>query len=133
MSTNDGPLGPSNRWYREGFKNLWTVTAKEQVIQILPSPCYLATKFEAFNNRGKDYRTSHDIEDIVNIMDNRISIAKEIRQAQENVRPTDSLSFGEGRGEAFYFPFLKTVSKWGSKCRRIAFLKVSGVPILMFS
>ena len=85
MSTDDGPLGPSNRWYREGFKNLWTVLAKEQEIQILSPPCYLATKFEAFNSRGKDYRTSHDIEDIITILDNRTSIVQEIREAQENI------------------------------------------------
>jgi len=84
-SADDGPLGPSNRWYREGFKNLWTVSAKEQEIQILSAPCYLATKFEAFNSRGKDYRTGHDIEDIITILDNRTSIVQEVRQAQENI------------------------------------------------
>ena len=85
MSTDDGPLGPSNRWYREGFENLWTVLAKDQEIQILSAPCYLATKFEAFNSRGKDYRTSHDIEDIIYILDNRIRIVREIRDTQENI------------------------------------------------
>lgn len=78
MSTDDGPLGPSNRWYREGFKNLWKATAGEQEILIFSAPCYLATKFEAFNSRGRDYRTSHDIEDIINILDNRTSIVSEI-------------------------------------------------------
>lgn len=85
MSTDDGPFGPSNRWYREGFKNLWTTRAKTQEIQIFSGPCYLATKFEAFNNRGKDYRTSHDIEDIINILDNRTSIVEEILKAQQNI------------------------------------------------
>lgn len=85
MSTDDGPLGPSNRWYREGFKNLWTGLAQEQEIQILSAPCYLATKFEAFNSRGKDYRTSHDIEDIIYILDNRSGIVQEILDAQENI------------------------------------------------
>lgn len=85
MSTDDGPLGPSNRWYREGFKNLWTVNAKAQEIQILSAPCYLATKFEAFNSRGKDYRTSHDIEDIINILDYRTSIVEEVLEAEKNI------------------------------------------------
>ncbi|MFC2186704.1 nucleotidyl transferase AbiEii/AbiGii toxin family protein [Fulvivirgaceae bacterium LMO-SS25] len=78
MSSEDGPLGPANRWYKIGFENLWSAKAKEQEVKILSAPCYLATKFEAFNNRGKDYRTSHDIEDIVHILDNRIRIAEEI-------------------------------------------------------
>lgn len=84
MATEDGPFGPSNRWYSIGFNNLQLVKAKDQDIQILSAPCYLATKFEAFNNRGSDYRTSHDIEDIIYVIDNRIGIVEEI--AKEDVR-----------------------------------------------
>lgn len=78
MATEDGPFGPTNRWYKVGFENLWTTKAKDQVIKILSAPCYLATKFEAFNNRGSDYRISHDIEDIIYVLDNRIGIVEEI-------------------------------------------------------
>ena len=78
IAAEDGPLGPANRWYKIGFKNLWTVKAIDQEIRILSAPCYLATKFEAFNDRGDDYRTSHDIEDIVYVLDNRIHIVEEI-------------------------------------------------------
>ena len=41
-----------------GFNNLWKAKALDQEIKILSAPCYLATKFEAFNHRGIDYRTS---------------------------------------------------------------------------
>lgn len=78
MATEDGPLGPANRWYKIGFENLWTAKAKDQNIKILSAPCYLATKFEAFNDRGSDYRISHDIEDIIYVLDNRIGIVEEI-------------------------------------------------------
>lgn len=80
MATEDGPLGPANRWYKIGFENLWTAKAKDQEIKILSAPCYLATKFEAFNDRGSDYRTSHDIEDIIYVLDNRIGIVEEIQK-----------------------------------------------------
>ena len=86
MASEDGPFGPSNSWYKTGFENLWTAKAEEQEINILSAPCYLATKFEAFNNRGSDYRTSHDIEDIIYILDNRISIVKEIEEDNASVR-----------------------------------------------
>lgn len=33
---------------------------KNEGIQILSAPCYLAIKFEAFNGRETNYRTSHD-------------------------------------------------------------------------
>jgi predicted nucleotidyltransferase len=80
MASEEGPLGPANRWYKMGFENLWTAKAKDQEIKILSAPCYLATKFEAFNDRGSDYRTSHDIEDIIYIVDNRVGIVEEIRK-----------------------------------------------------
>lgn len=86
MAPEDGPLGPSNRWYKIGFQDLCVVQVKDQTVNILSAPCYLATKFEAFNNRGSDYRTSHDIEDVIYILDNRTTIVQEIRNADEEVK-----------------------------------------------
>ena len=86
MAMEDGPFGPSNPWYKIGFQNLWTVKAKDQEIKIFSASCYLATKFEAFNNRGKDYRTSHDMEDIIYVLDNRIDIVEEIKQSDRRIQ-----------------------------------------------
>lgn len=85
MSTEDGPLGPANRWYKIGLENLWTALAQDQEIRILSAPCFLATKFEAFNNRGKDIRSSHDMEDIIYVLDNRINIVQEIQVADNRI------------------------------------------------
>lgn len=85
MTTEDGPFGLTNQWYKIGFENLWKVKAKDEDITVLSAPCYLATKFEAFNNRGSDYRTSHDIEDIVYVLDNRIGIVNEIANDDKRV------------------------------------------------
>lgn len=52
----------------------------------MSAPCFLATKFEAFNDRGSDLRTSHDIEDIVYVLDNRTSIVKEIAECNPRIR-----------------------------------------------
>lgn len=86
MPAEDGPLGPSNKWYKIGFENLWKVSAKEETIQILSAPAYLATKFEAFNNRGGDYRTSHDFEDIIYVLDNRMTIVEEIEKSHLEIK-----------------------------------------------
>lgn len=86
MAAEDGPLGPANKWFKIGFNNLWTVMAKDQEIRILSAPCYLATKFEAFKDRGKDYRTSHDIEDIIYIMDNRTTIVEEVNESKDSIK-----------------------------------------------
>lgn len=61
------------------------MNVKDQEIYILSAPCFLATKFEAFNNRGNDYRTSHDIEDIIYIIDNRTTIVDEIAKCDERI------------------------------------------------
>ena len=86
MATEDGPFGPANRWYKVGFGNIQIASALDQEIQIFSAPCYLATKFEAFKNRGSDYRSSHDIEDIIYILDNRINIVSEIQKDNPIVR-----------------------------------------------
>lgn len=86
MAPEDGPLGPSNRWYKKGFNNVQQVTVKDEIVNILSAPYYIATKFEAFNDRGKDFRTSHDMEDIIYILDNRTTIVEEIIDAEDEVK-----------------------------------------------
>ena len=85
MPSDDGPIGPANRWYKIGFHNLWTEDVKGEVVKILSAACFLATKFEAFNDRGGDYRTSHDFEDIIYVLDNRTTIVKEIEEEQKEI------------------------------------------------
>ncbi|MDA3780642.1 MAG: hypothetical protein PF487_10555 [Bacteroidales bacterium] len=86
IPAEDSPIGPANKWYKIGFKRLQMVTVKDQAIQIFTAPCFLATKFEAFADRGMDYVTSHDIEDIIYVIDNRINIVQEIRQDEPEIK-----------------------------------------------
>ncbi|REE78836.1 hypothetical protein BX611_2971 [Lutibacter oceani] len=85
MPSEDGPMGQSNKWYIVGFDNLWTTKVENEEIQILSAPCFLATKFEAFRGRGKDYRTSHDFEDIIYVLDNRTTIIDEIKSDNKEI------------------------------------------------
>lgn len=87
MASTETMRGPTNRWYAVGFKSLQTIDVKGIPIQILSAPCYLATKFEAYNHRGQgDYRTSHDFEDIIYVIDNRTAIVDEIKQADDRAK-----------------------------------------------
>ena len=54
-------------------------------IHVVTAPYFLATKIEAFHGRGKgDYLGSHDMEDIVTLMDGRDEVISEIElQSQE--------------------------------------------------
>ncbi len=86
MPSEDGPIGTANKWFKIGFNNLRITTVKGIEVQILSAPCFLATKFEAFNDRGKDYRTSHDFEDIIYVLDNRTTIVEDIKNDHLGVR-----------------------------------------------
>jgi len=86
MPSEDGQIGKANKWYKVGFDNLQRVKIDDIEISILTAPCFLATKFEAFNDRGIDYRTSHDFEDIIYVLDNRTTIIKEINQDNKSIR-----------------------------------------------
>jgi len=86
MPSEDGPIGKSNTWYKPGFDYLQTVKVENTEVKILSAPYFLATKFEAFHDRGGDYRTSHDFEDIIFVMDYRTTIAEEILSADSKVK-----------------------------------------------
>jgi predicted nucleotidyltransferase len=83
-----GILGFSNRWYP-------AVIAEAQChrlpggpeIRLISPACFLATKLEAFANRGRgDYQGSHDLEDVVAVLDGRPTIEDEIRPSSPEVR-----------------------------------------------
>ena len=52
----------------------------------MPLAYYLASKFAAFRDRGKDPRTSHDFEDIVYVLDNRTTLVKDILKSEVDVK-----------------------------------------------
>jgi len=63
-------LGPTNSWLKMGFQHsIWT-QVRGSFIRILPLSLFLATKWEAYQSRGSDPRTSHDFEDMVYLLDN---------------------------------------------------------------
>ncbi len=86
MLSEDSSIGVSNSWYKPGFESVNELMINGQKIRVLSVSYYLAIKFEAFNNRGGDYRTSHDFEDIIYVIDNCLNIENEISQSDELVR-----------------------------------------------
>ena len=75
MNTKEIVWAPANRWFSSGFAERETVDIEGLDIHILPLAYYLASKFEAFNDRGiVEPRLSHDFEDIVYLFDNRTDI-----------------------------------------------------------
>lgn len=65
-------------------------------IKVTAAPYFLATKLEAFKGRGKkDYYASHDLEDILSVLDGRLEIVEEIRKSNSMLRHYLSQSFSE--------------------------------------
>jgi len=56
-------------------------------IRVVSPPYFLGTKLEAFKGRGHgDFAMSHDLEDIVSVIDGRASIVDEIKAAHPGLR-----------------------------------------------
>jgi len=86
MSTQVIGWAPSDKWYGPGFKYLQEVKIEDALVRILPLAYFLASKFDAYHDRGgKDPRTSHDFEDIIYILDNRIDLVETILNSPEDV------------------------------------------------
>lgn len=81
-------LGFANPWYRVGFEEaLSAELADGLMVRHLSAPHFLATKFEAFKDRGgNDVYLSHDLEDIMTVMEGRASAAREVAAASAPVR-----------------------------------------------
>jgi predicted nucleotidyltransferase len=88
MPTHPETLGFSNRWYPDGFKNAVPYTIDERTtINIFSLPYFLASKLEAFKNRGhNDFRFSSDFEDIVYVLENANNTGQQIQTAPADVQ-----------------------------------------------
>ncbi len=87
MSTVAIGWAPANLWFEKGLKHTLTINLNSaRQIQLLELPFFLATKFAAFAGRGKDPRTSHDMEDIIYVLDSNSHWNAEITNAPADVK-----------------------------------------------
>lgn len=88
MPTTPDSIGFSNQWYPEGFKNAIEYKIDNRnIVKILSSPYFIATKLEAFKGRGDDDgRTSQDFEDIVFVLENRQTIWEELNSTKGEIK-----------------------------------------------
>ena len=80
MPTEESVLGFSNRWYPHAADSAMQMTLPSgRSIRLISAAAFLATKFEAFQTRGKsDLVFSHDFEDIINVVEGRAAIVAEV-------------------------------------------------------
>jgi predicted nucleotidyltransferase len=87
MPTEGSGLGLNTAWFKEAL-----ATATEEVIantrlKLISPAAFLATKYVAFIDRGAgDYRASHDLEDLITVVDGRESIVADVNYAPHGLR-----------------------------------------------
>jgi len=97
MPTDERVFGFGNRWYPLAADTADPVVLPNgQVIRLTSAPVFIATKLEAFRDRGRgDYFASHDLEDVITVIDGREELAAETRAAPAAVREALSAELGE--------------------------------------
>ena len=88
MPTNSQLLGFGSVWYQEAFEAATLQTLPSgKPIHMITGPYFLACKLAAFKSRGEgDYLMSHDMEDIVAVLDGRPEVVREIGQVRITLR-----------------------------------------------
>jgi hypothetical protein len=87
MPVDPAVLGFSNRWYRYVLDSAERVDLGDgMTVRLVTAPAFVATKLDAFADRGNgDILASHDLEDILNIVDGRAELTAELRAAPLDV------------------------------------------------
>lgn len=84
----DNVLGHStNKWYPQAVASARPfVLPSGYEVQLISAPLFIATKFEAFQDRSQGDYSHHDMEDIVNVVDGRPELQAEVTEAPQDVK-----------------------------------------------
>ena len=95
MPLDEKILGFSNRWYRDAMQAAVAVSISENLkVRAITAPYFPGTKLEAFHARGQqDYFASHDLEDLIAVVDGRTALLNEVTEAPEGLRKFIGNSF----------------------------------------
>ena len=88
MPLDEKVLGFASRWYPRALETAEKHRLDNTLEINLVSPVYFcATKIEAFNDRGiGDFLASHDLEDIISVVDGREELVREIVNADRDAQ-----------------------------------------------
>lgn len=79
MTADQNIFGFANSWYLEGMEKSIAIELTSSKVRILSLPYFLATKLEAFRDRGyPDFMGSKDMEDIISLLE--VSSEERFRQ-----------------------------------------------------
>lgn len=89
--------GFPSRWYPVAMQTAERVELGDGVtIRLVGAVAFVATKLEAFASRGGgDFLTSHDLQDLLNIVDGREDLVSEMAQAPSDLREAVAAAFAQ--------------------------------------
>ena len=99
MPIDPSILGFGSDWYQEAQENAVRFALPSgNALLLITSPFFLITKLDAFNGRGNgDYMQSHDIEDIVTVLDGRPELLGELERAGPKIKQALASRFAASR------------------------------------
>ena len=87
MPTDASVLGFANPWYPTAIETAQTFHVAGHEVRVVTPALFVATKLEAFHGRGnEDVFASHDLEDIIAVIDGRPEIVNDVARAAADVR-----------------------------------------------
>ncbi|MDO9631615.1 MAG: hypothetical protein Q7I92_06945 [Humidesulfovibrio sp.] len=90
MPTDESILGFTNPWYLPAMRHAQSLEVEGVSLRVISAPFFLGTKVVAFNSPGRkgsgDFMASHDMEDLLTVLDGRPEVVDEVRQAPEDLR-----------------------------------------------
>ena len=79
MPAKDTAGQKSNPWFEHALQTASLKTLRQVTVRVVSATCFVATKLVAFADRGKgDFYGSHDLEDVVTVVDGRSSLVAEL-------------------------------------------------------
>lgn len=90
MPTDESILGFTNPWYLPAMRHAQSLEVEGVSLRVISAPFFLGTKVVAFNSPDRkgsgDFMASHDLEDLITVLDGRPEVVEEVRQAPEDLR-----------------------------------------------
>ena len=87
MPTEGAFLGLNTAWFKEALETAAETNFTGTLLRLVSPAAFIAMKHVAFSDRGGgDYYASHDLEDLITVIDGREHIAAEIDRAPAGLR-----------------------------------------------
>lgn len=87
MPVKDHTGTMNDEWFEYAIKTSGAKTLGDVTVRTISATCFVATKLAAFRDRGNDdYLGSHDLEDIITVVDGRNLLPSELEKEQPALR-----------------------------------------------